>query len=88
MRGPTLSSSSRNHILGREPFDERKVRDGLEMHFAGWSQPLESYIAALEGAGFAVTSLREPTPGRVGSARRRCALGDAASRGFYGFTRT
>ena len=32
------------------------------MHFAGWSQPLESYMAALEGAGFAITSLREPVP--------------------------
>ena len=32
------------------------------MHFAGWSQPLESYMAALEGAGFAVISLREPVP--------------------------
>jgi SAM-dependent methyltransferase len=48
--------------FGREPFEGREVRNGLEMHFAGWSQPLESYMAALEGAGFAVTSLREPTP--------------------------
>jgi hypothetical protein len=32
------------------------------MHFAGWSQPLESYMLALEGAGFAVSALREPVP--------------------------
>jgi hypothetical protein len=29
---------------------------------AGWSQPLEDYVAALEGAGLAITSLREPVP--------------------------
>jgi hypothetical protein len=32
------------------------------MHFARWSQPLEDYVAALEGAGLAITSLREPVP--------------------------
>jgi hypothetical protein len=32
------------------------------MHFAGWSQPLEAYVAALEEAGLAITSLREPLP--------------------------
>jgi hypothetical protein len=32
------------------------------MHFAGWSQPLESYMAALKNAGLAITSLREPVP--------------------------
>jgi len=32
------------------------------MHFAGWSQPLESYVAALENVGLAITSLREPVP--------------------------
>jgi hypothetical protein len=37
-------------------------RDGLRMHFAGWSQPLEAYATALEGAGLAITSLREPVP--------------------------
>jgi hypothetical protein len=38
------------------------ARNGLRMHFAGWSPPLESYMAALEGVGLAVTSLREPVP--------------------------
>ena len=34
----------------------------MQIHFAGWSQPLENYILALEGAGFAVSALREPIP--------------------------
>jgi len=48
--------------FGRERFEGTEVRDGLQMHFAGWSQPLESYMAALESAELAVTSLREPIP--------------------------
>ena len=48
--------------FGRERFEDTEVRNGLEMHFAGWSQPLESYMAALENAGLAITSLREPVP--------------------------
>jgi SAM-dependent methyltransferase len=48
--------------FGRERFEGTEVRDGLQMHFAGWSQPLESYVAALENAGLAITSLREPVP--------------------------
>jgi ubiquinone/menaquinone biosynthesis C-methylase UbiE len=37
-------------------------RNGLRMQFAGWSLPLEAYTTALEDAGFAITSLREPVP--------------------------
>jgi SAM-dependent methyltransferase len=48
--------------FGRERFEGIEARNGLQMHFAGWSQPLESYMAALESAQFAVTSLREPVP--------------------------
>ena len=48
--------------FGRERFEDTEVRNGLKMHFAGWSQPLESYMAALENAGLAITSLREPVP--------------------------
>src|SRR5262249_38053646 len=48
--------------FGRERFDGVEERDGRRMHFAGWSQPLEYYMAALAGAGLAVTSLREPVP--------------------------
>ncbi|HTN97160.1 MAG TPA: hypothetical protein VL101_09285 [Nordella sp.] len=29
---------------------------------AGWSQPLEDYMAALTEAGLAVTALKEPVP--------------------------
>ena len=48
--------------FGRHRFEGVEERDGLRMHFAGWSQPLEAYAAALEGAGLAITSLREPLP--------------------------
>jgi SAM-dependent methyltransferase len=48
--------------FGRERFEGEEERAGLRMHFAGWSQPLENYAAALEGAGLAITSLREPAP--------------------------
>ena len=48
--------------FGRERFEDTEVRNGLAMHFAGWSQPLESYMAAMENVGLAITSLREPVP--------------------------
>lgn len=51
-----------DHYFGRKHFEALEERDGLQMHFAGWSQPLENYMLALEGAGFAVSALREPTP--------------------------
>jgi len=48
--------------FGRKRFEVVAERDGLQMHFAGWSQPLENYMAALEGAGFVISALREPLP--------------------------
>lgn len=51
--------------FGREHFDGEEERDGLKMHFAGWSQPLENYMAALEEAGLAIAALREPMPDEV-----------------------
>jgi SAM-dependent methyltransferase len=48
--------------FGRQRFEGVEERDGLRMHFAGWSHPLEAYGIALEEAGFAITSLREPVP--------------------------
>jgi SAM-dependent methyltransferase len=48
--------------FGRHHFEEVEERAGLRMHFAGWSQPLEAYTTALEDAGLAITSLREPVP--------------------------
>jgi 2-polyprenyl-3-methyl-5-hydroxy-6-metoxy-1,4-benzoquinol methylase len=48
--------------FGRQRFEDTEEHDGLRMRFAGWSQPLEAYATALEGAGFAITSIREPVP--------------------------
>lgn len=48
--------------FGRQRFEGVEERDGLRMHFAGWSQPLEAYMNALEEAGLAITSIREPIP--------------------------
>jgi SAM-dependent methyltransferase len=53
--------------FGRERFEEVEKRNGLQMHFAGWSQPLENYMIALEGTGFAVLALREPIPAVAGA---------------------
>jgi SAM-dependent methyltransferase len=52
--------------FGRQRFEDTVERDGLRMRFAGWMQPLESYAAALEAAGLAITSIREPAAGRGG----------------------
>jgi SAM-dependent methyltransferase len=48
--------------FGVRRFEGTDERDGLSMRFAGWSRPLEAYAAALEDAGLAITSLREPLP--------------------------
>lgn len=48
--------------FGSKRFEGVEERDGLRMHFAGWSHPLEAYGTALEEAGLAITSLREPVP--------------------------
>lgn len=47
---------------GREHFDGEEEKDGLRMHFAGWSQPLQDYMAAFEQAALAIASLCEPIP--------------------------
>ena len=64
LAGPEANASFVLHdsYFGREWFEGTEVRNGLRMHFAGWSQPLESYVAALENVGLAITSLREPVP--------------------------
>jgi len=51
-------------------FEETEERDGLRMPFARWSRPLEAYATALEDAGLAITSLREPVP-QAGDGRNR-----------------
>ncbi len=48
--------------FGSKRFEDTEERDGLRMRFAGWSRPLEAYATALEEAGLAITSLREPVP--------------------------
>lgn len=48
--------------FGWRHFNGTETRDGHDMHFAGWSRPLEDYIAALHGAGLVITELREPRP--------------------------
>src|SRR6516165_12510622 len=65
--GPEADAPFELHksYFGRERFEDTEVRNGLKMHFAGWSQPLESYMAALENAGLAITSLREPVPDKA-----------------------
>ena len=52
----------RDGYFGSKRFEGTEERDGLRMHFAGWSRPLEAYVTALEDAGLAITSLREPVP--------------------------
>lgn len=60
--GPDAPFVVAGSYFGRERFEGTEERDGLHMGFAGWSQPLEAYAEALEGAGLAITSLREPRP--------------------------
>jgi len=48
--------------FGSKRFEDTTERNGLRMRFAGWSRPLEGYATALEDAGFAITSVREPVP--------------------------
>ena len=59
---PDASFVIHNSYFGRERIEVVEERNGLQMHFAGWSQPLENYMLALEGAGFAISALREPIP--------------------------
>lgn len=48
--------------FGRKRFDDEVERDGVKMHFGGWSQPLSNYVGALQENGFAITALEEPQP--------------------------
>jgi hypothetical protein len=63
---PEASFVLSGSYYGRVRFEGEEELGGLRMHFAGWSQPLEDYVAALEGAGLAITSLREPVPDETG----------------------
>lgn len=43
-------------------FTATETRDGLTMHFHGWSHPLQTYTQALHEAGLVITRLHEPQP--------------------------
>jgi SAM-dependent methyltransferase len=62
-----------NSYFAAERFEAVEERNGLQMHFAWWSRPLEDYMRALEDAGFAVSALREPIP-ETGAARNHLKL--------------
>jgi len=64
----------RGTYFGRQRFEGSEQRNSLRMHFVGRSQPLETYVAALEGAGLAITSLREPVPEHGGKQDLRVPL--------------
>jgi SAM-dependent methyltransferase len=59
---PGEEASPESSYFQRRWFDAKEERNGLSMHFSGWAQPLEAYASALENAGLAITSLREPVP--------------------------
>ena len=50
----------RGSYFGRQPFEARQERDGLQMTFRGWTYALEDYWRAFEAAAFVVERLREP----------------------------
>lgn len=54
------SPESQGTYFDRCRFETNVERGGLKVHFAGWARPLEIYVSALESAGLAITSLREP----------------------------
>ena len=58
LRGRNVRPS--DGYLERRRFDLRVARDGLDVHFRSWAYPLETYMQAIEDAGFLVESLREP----------------------------
>jgi hypothetical protein len=60
--GPDAPFVVSGSYFAGERFESVEERNGLQMHFAGWSRSLETYMAALKDAGFAVSALREPVP--------------------------
>jgi SAM-dependent methyltransferase len=66
---PEASFVLSGSYYGRVRFEVEEEDGALRMHFAGWSQPLEDYVAALEAAGLAITSLREPVPDEISEDR-------------------
>ena len=66
--GDWLDSREPPNFTVRAPyFDSTRVedtveKDGLRMTFRGWTYTLEHYAVALEDAGFAIETIREPRP--------------------------
>ncbi len=60
--GPDATFEVRGSYFGREHFTGEERRGGHVMHYAGWSHPLQDYVAALTQAGLAITALSEPRP--------------------------
>lgn len=52
----------RENYYGSEVFSSVESRGGFDMHFAGWSRPLQDYTQALTDAGLAITRVSEPRP--------------------------
>jgi SAM-dependent methyltransferase len=50
----------RGSYFGKRRLSVKIARGGLEMDFESWAYPLETYVRALEEAGFLIESLREP----------------------------
>lgn len=56
-----VPGDSASYFQSRE-FTSTDTRDGLTMHFHGWSHSLGTYAQALHEAGLAITRLYEPQP--------------------------
>lgn len=56
----TIPGDSTSYFESSE-FTATDTRDGLTMHFHGWSHPLQAYTEA-HGAGLVITRLLEPRP--------------------------
>jgi SAM-dependent methyltransferase len=59
---PDATFMMEDSYYGRRRFDGEEKLNDLRMHFAGWSQPLQNYMAAFEQEKLAIVSLREPVP--------------------------
>lgn len=60
-RAPDASDSALGYF-DRLPFDAVETRDGLRMHFRGWSMPLSGYTALVAACGLTIARIDEPRP--------------------------
>jgi SAM-dependent methyltransferase len=59
-RQPDAPFVIREPYFGKRRFELLVARGGLEIHFRGWTYPLQDYVRAFEDAGFVIEALREP----------------------------